>query len=150
LKAKAVVKAKGKGKDDGDDDAEEEKDGADVKKPGEATWEEHNDCKENESEFGDGNCAFEAENLKIGRNDLVQVGGPSGIAKDDATPFSVKFPVKFDGKGYPSTEKVHTLSPEVHMEYNNQSSTYLYPRTAFYVDIGEGEGIWMAGDPEPR
>lgn len=33
------------------------------------------------------------------------------------------------------------------MEWSNQSSTYLYPRTAFYVDVGEGEGLWMNGNP---
>ena len=126
---------------------EEEKEPEKKQAPGEATWEEHNDCKENEWEAGDGNCAFEAENLKIGRHSYLQVAGPQGIAKDDAEGFTVKYPVKFDGAGYPATEKVHTLSPEVHMEYNNQASTYLYPRTAFYVDVGEGEGLWMHEEP---
>jgi len=137
------------GKDDEKKEGDEEEKKEEEKKaqaPGEATWEEHNDCKENEWEAGDGNCAFEAENLKIGRNSLLQVGGPQGIAKDDADQFSVKYPVKFSGEGYPATEKVHTLSPEVHMEVNNQASTYLFPRTAFYVETGEGEGIWMNGD----
>jgi len=27
--------------------------------------------------------------------------------------------VKFDDKGYSEPEKVHTLAPELHMEYNN-------------------------------
>lgn len=139
------------GKDEKKDgDEEEKKEEKEEKKqaPGEATWEDHNDCKENEWEAGDGNCAFEAENLKIGRHNLLQVGGPQGIAKDDSPQFKVKFPVKFSDEGYPATEKVHTLSPEVHMEYNNQASTYLYPRTAFYVDVGEGQGLWMQEDPQ--
>jgi hypothetical protein len=130
------------------DEEEEKKEEEKKQAPGEATWEEHNDCKENEWEAPDGHCAFEAENLKIGRNNFLQVTGPQGIAKDDADGFTVKYPVKFDGSGYPATEKVHTLSPEVHMEYNNQASTYLYPRTAFYVDVGEGEGLWMKEDPQ--
>ena len=64
-------------KDEKKDGEEEEKKEEEKKQsPGEATWEEHNDCKENEWEAGDGNCAFEAEDLKIGRHNLVQVEGP--------------------------------------------------------------------------
>ena len=33
------------------------------------------------------------------------------------------------------------------MEYNDQASTYLFPRTAFYVQTGEGEGLWMNENP---
>ena len=50
-----------------------------------------------------------------------------------APAFGVRFPVKFDKSGYPAPEKVHTLSPEVHMEFNNLSSQYKFPRTAFYL-----------------
>ena len=134
-------------KKDGEEKEEEEKKEEEKKTgPGEATWEEHNDCKENEWEAPDGNCAFEGEAVKIKNHNYLQVGGPQGIAKDDPTPFVMKRP-EYNREGYPDTEKVHTLSPEVHMEYSNQSSTYLYPRTAFYVDVGEGEGLWMNADP---
>jgi len=70
------------GKDDEKKDEEEKKD----QKPGEATWEDHNDCKGNEWEAPDGNCAFEAEAVKIASHDhhhysamdasLVQVDYP--------------------------------------------------------------------------
>ena len=53
--------------------------------------------------------------------------------KPKAPKFSVKFPVEFDNKGYPLPEKVHTLSPELHMEYNNLDVQYKFPRTAFYL-----------------
>jgi len=33
------------------------------------------------------------------------------------------------------------------MEYNNQDSTYLYPRTAFYVEVDGQNGLWMNGEP---
>ena len=130
-----------------EDDEEEKKEEEKKSGPGEATWEEHNDCKENEWEAPDGNCAFEGEAVKIKNHNYLQVGGPQGIAKDDPEQFEVKNPIKYSVEGYPATEKVHTLSPEVHMEYSNQASTYLFPRTAFYVDVGEGEGLWMNADP---
>ena len=41
--------------------------------------------------------------------------------------------MKFNKSGYPSTEKVHTLSPELHQEWSNQDSTFKFPRTAFYA-----------------
>ena len=41
--------------------------------------------------------------------------------------------VKFSKAGYPDVEKVHTLSPELHMEWSNQDSTFKFPRTAFYA-----------------
>ena len=133
---------------------EEKKD----QKPGDATWEDHNDCKENEWEAADGNCAFEAEAVKIAAHDhrhygameasLVQTSGPQGIAKDDTPQSKVAQPVEgFSKSGYPDTEKVHTLSPEVHMEVNNQASTYLFPRTAFYVEVDGQNGLWMNEDP---
>ena len=61
------------------DDEEKKEDGEEKKevekkdqKPGEATWEDHNGCKENEWEAADGNCAFEAENLHLnGNNDIL-------------------------------------------------------------------------------
>ena len=40
--------------------------------------------------------------------------------------------VKFNKSGYPETEKVHTLSPELHQEYNTNGA-YKFPRTAFYT-----------------
>merc|ERR1712166_46145 len=54
-----------------------------------------------------------------------------------APKFEVKFPVKFDDKGYDAPEKVHFLKPEVHMEVNNIDATYLWPRTAFYVQTNQ-------------
>jgi len=81
---------KGEEKDEKKDEEKEEKKD---QKPGDATWEDHNDCKENEWEAADGNCAFEAEAVKIAAHDhrhysamessLVQTNGPQGIAKDD-------------------------------------------------------------------
>merc|ERR1712195_190201 len=61
-------------KDEKKDDKEEKKEEKKDAKPGEATWEEHNACKENEWEAADGNCAFEAENLihLTGNNDIMQ------------------------------------------------------------------------------
>ena len=46
--------------------------------------------------------------------------------------FVVKEPIKYNTKGYTLPEKVHTLSPEVHMEFNNVGA-YKLPRTAFYL-----------------
>ena len=46
--------------------------------------------------------------------------------------FVVKTPIKYNTKGYTLPEKVHTLSPEVHMEFNNVGA-YKLPRTAFYL-----------------
>ena len=43
------------------------------------------------------------------------------------------FPVEFSDEGYDAPEQVHFLKPEVHMEINNISETYLWPRTAFYL-----------------
>ena len=45
--------------------------------------------------------------------------------------------IPYDTVGYTAPEKVHTISPEVHMEYNNQPSQYKFPRTAFYVQTNE-------------
>ena len=73
------------------------------------------------------------ENLNIDSKDFR---GPGHLfpLKPAAKKFEVKFPPrKFDNNGYSAPEKVHELKPEVHMEYNNQPSTYLWPRTAFYV-----------------
>jgi len=158
-KADAKADAKEEKKDAKDDEKkEEEKEEKKEQKPGEATWEDHNDCKENEWEAADGNCAFEAEAVKIASHDhrrypgmdssLVQTAGPQGIAKDDTPQFKTKDPVKVSVDGYPETEKVHTLSPEVHMEVNNQASTYLFPRTAFYVEVDGQNGLWMTEDPK--
>ena len=60
--------------DEKKDDKEEKKEEKKDAKPGEATWEDHNACKENEWEAADGNCAFEAENLihLTGNNDIMQ------------------------------------------------------------------------------
>ena len=60
------------------------------------------------------------ENLNTNNDDFR---GPKALfpLTPKATDFSVKFPVKFDDKGYTAPEKVHTLSPEVHMEINNIS-----------------------------
>ena len=41
--------------------------------------------------------------------------------------------IPYSMEGYTAPEKVHTLSPEVHMEINNLSETYKFPRTAFYL-----------------
>ena len=74
----------------------------------------------------------EEENLNTAGNDFR---GPGALfplnpaSKNHAT----AFPVKFSDDGYSAPEKVHTLSPEVHMEYNNQPSQYKFPRTAFYL-----------------
>merc|ERR1712195_339369 len=57
---------------------------------------------------------------------------------------------KFDDKGYDAPEKVHNLVPEVHMEINNIDSTYLWPRTAFYVQTNQEkleELIQLQADP---
>jgi colicin import membrane protein len=54
-------------KEDGEEKKEEKKD----QKPGEATWEDHNGCKENEWEAADGNCAFEAENVHLTGNNSI-------------------------------------------------------------------------------
>merc|ERR1719263_1305194 len=76
------------------------------------------------------------ENLNIDGNDFR---GPKQLfpLKPEAPKFEVKFPVKFDDKGYDAPEKVHYLKPEVHMEYNNVDSTYLWPRTAFFVQTNQ-------------
>ena len=58
-------------KKDGEEEEEKKEEAKAPQAPGEATWEEHNACKENEWEAGDGNCAFEAENLKLGRHNLL-------------------------------------------------------------------------------
>ena len=72
------------------------------------------------------------ENLNIDSKDFR---GPGHLfpLKPAAKKFEVKFPVKFDDNGYTAPEKVHVLEPEVHMEVNNLDSTYLWPRTAFYL-----------------
>merc|ERR1712166_379756 len=78
------------------------------------------------------------ENLNIDSPDFK---GPKHLfpldpaSKNHAT----AFPVKFDDKGYPAPEKVHILSPEVHMEYNNQPSQYKFPRTAFYAQTNSNQ-----------
>ena len=71
-------------------------------------------------------------NLNIDSKDFR---GPGHLFPLDpkAKKFEVKFPVKFDDKGYTAPEKVDYLKPAVHMEVNNIDATYLWPRTAFYL-----------------
>ena len=65
--------------------------------------------------------------------------GPKALwpLKPGAPKFEVKFPVTFDDKGYDAPEKVAQLKPEVHMEVNNIDATYLWPRTAFYLQTNQ-------------
>mgnify|MGYP006114373027 CR=1 FL=1 len=79
----------------------------------------------------------EEENLNTAGDDFR---GPKALwpLKPEAKKFEVKFPPrKFDDKGYDAPEKVANLKPEVHMEVNNLDSTYLWPRTAFYVQTNQ-------------
>jgi|APSaa5957512535_1039671.scaffolds.fasta_scaffold151188_1 hypothetical protein len=80
------------------------------------------------------------EDKKVNLNiDSKDFRGPGNLfpLKPAAKNFEVKFPVKFDDKGYTPPEKVDYLKPEVHMEYNNVDSTYLWPRTAFYLQTNQ-------------
>ena len=89
------------------------------------------------------------ENLNTKGDDFR---GPKALwpLAPDAPKFEVKFPVTFDDKGYDAPEKLHNLVPEVHMEINNIDSTYLWPRTAFYVQTNQEkleEFIQLQADP---
>ena len=86
--------------------------------------------------YGQPPLAMSEEEPKVNLNiDSKDFRGPKALwpLKPGAPKFEVKFPVTFDDKGYDAPEKVHDLKPEVHMEINNISETYLWPRTAFYV-----------------
>ena len=59
------------------------------------------------------------ENLNTGSNAFRGPGKLWPLAP--GAPGHKNFPVKFNDEGYTAPEKVHTLSPEVHMEINNIS-----------------------------
>ena len=60
----------------------------------------------------------EDENLNTSNDDFRGPGKLFPLAPA-AKGFAVKEPIEYDTKGYTLPEKVHTLSPEVHMEFNN-------------------------------
>ena len=83
----------------------------------------------------------EKENLNL---DSKAFRGPGNLfplnpSAYDGKAFGTAFPVTVNFDGYTAPEKVHTLSPEVHMEYNNEPSQYKFPRTAFYVQTGSNQ-----------
>ena len=77
----------------------------------------------------------EGDESKVNPNtDSKDFRGPGKLFPlDPASKQHKNVAVKFNDTGYTAPEKVHTLSPEVHMEINNISQTYLWPRTAFYL-----------------
>tara|TARA_B110000285_G_C14744470_1_gene432307 strand:+ start:87 stop:467 length:381 start_codon:yes stop_codon:yes gene_type:complete len=86
--------------------------------------------------YGQPPLAMAEDEPKVNLNiDSKSFRGPGKLWPLDpsAGPAHKNFPVKFSDEGYSAPEKVHTLSPEVHMEINNISETYLWPRTAFYL-----------------
>ena len=90
--------------------------------------------------YGQPPLAMAQEDPKENLNtDSKAFRGPGALFPLDpkAPAHKVIFPVKFSDEGYDAPEKVHNLKPEVHMEVNNLDSTYLWPRTAFYVQTNQ-------------
>ena len=70
--------------------------------------------------------------------------------KPAAAAFEVKDPIEYNKEGYPLPEKVHTLSPEIHQNENDAKSTYLYPRSTFYLQTGDEEPAADAKKEKPK
>ena len=87
--------------------------------------------------YGQPPLAMAEDEPKVNLNiDSKDFRGPGKLwPLDPATKAFKNHPItpKFNDEGYDAPEKVHDLKPEVHMEINNISETYLWPRTAFYL-----------------